>query len=157
MPMHVPRSSRMMTLPGPVTGRAGRAHADTDARACSAVRKQTPAPIRRRRPDDVDRFWWRYFGERGAQYAPASRHWYEKRVSTACAPAFPGDGPFYCPRDAGLYLDTNFIQEVRQASGDFPVAYVFAHEVVHHAQDLVGITQINAHILLGGMAFIGIS
>jgi predicted metalloprotease len=99
--------------------------------------------------DGVDRFWSRYFSERGVQYTPASRHWYDKRVSTACGPAFPGDGPFYCPRDAGLYLDTNFIQEVRQAAGDFPVAYVFAHEVAHHAQDLFGITKINAYILLG--------
>jgi Putative neutral zinc metallopeptidase len=99
--------------------------------------------------DDVDGFWSRYFGEQGVQYKPASRHWYEKRVSSACGSASPGDGPFYCPRDAGLYLDTEFIQMVRQAAGDFPVAYVFAHEVAHHAQGTVGVTKINAYILLG--------
>jgi uncharacterized protein len=99
--------------------------------------------------DDVDRFWSRYFADRGGTYKPANRHWFDKGVSTPCGLVFPGDGPFYCLRDAGLYLDTSFIQEIRQNPGDFAVGYVVAHETAHRAQHLVGITKLNAYILLG--------
>jgi predicted metalloprotease len=94
--------------------------------------------------DDVDDFWSEYFDKRGARYPPAARHWYQTRIPTPCGMAIPGEvGPFYCTRDAGLYLDTNFIQDVRKTAGDFPVAYVVAHEDARHVQDLLGITKTN--------------
>ena len=79
----------------------------------------------RRAPDLRRRFLgrWTWNYERAAA----------RRVRHAFV-SFPGDGPFYCSRDEGLYLDTGFIQDIREAAGDFPVAYVFAHEVAHHAQ-----------------------
>jgi predicted metalloprotease len=81
---------------------------------------------------------------------PASRHWYDKRIVTGCGPAVPGrQGPVYCPRDAGVYLDTRYIQQVRDDSGEFPVAYVLAHEIAHNVQAQLGVTKSVAYILFG--------
>lgn len=104
--------------------------------------------------DDVDEYWMLSFDRQGGgrTYTPATRHWYDRRMQTACGLAGPGVlGSFYCTRDAGLYLDTQFLQHVRDSSrfGDFPVAYVVAHEVGHRVQDLLGINKVAAYIAFG--------
>jgi hypothetical protein len=103
--------------------------------------------------DDVDEFWSVYFSQHTAlRYTPAKRYWYDKPVSTACGRVAPGvTGSFYCPLDSGLYLDAQFLQTIRNSSnfGDFPVAYVVAHEVGHHVQHEFGLTKILAYIVLG--------
>jgi predicted metalloprotease len=63
-------------------------------------------------------------------------------VDSGCGLAQSASGPFYCPRDGKLYLDTSFFDEMSRrfgASGDFAQAYVIAHEVGHHVQNLLGI------------------
>jgi predicted metalloprotease len=66
------------------------------------------------------------------------------RVSSACGSASSATGPFYCPADENLYIDLSFYHDMREklnAPGDFAQAYVIAHEVGHHIQNLMGITE----------------
>src|SRR5690606_8521557 len=63
-------------------------------------------------------------------------------VQSACGGASAAMGPFYCPNDQKLYLDTDFFQIMQSkmnAGGDFAYAYVIAHEVGHHVQNLIGV------------------
>ena len=73
---------------------------------------------------------------------------YSDQVQSACGFGSAASGPFYCPGDNQLYIDLSFYQELRdrfQAPGDFAMAYVVAHEVGHHVQNLLGITgQVDA-------------
>ncbi len=72
-------------------------------------------------------------------------------VSSACGSASSATGPFYCPADEKLYLDLSFFQDMEtklRAGGDFAYAYVIAHEVGHHIQKLMGITD-EVHNLRG--------
>jgi predicted metalloprotease len=69
---------------------------------------------------------------------------YTGAVASACGTAQSAVGPFYCPGDQRVYLDLGFFRELQtrfQAPGDFAEAYVIAHEVGHHVQNLLGITQ----------------
>src|SRR5262249_11130349 len=100
--------------------------------------------------DDIDDYWEKYFDTRHLSYSRATRHWYSRVTATGCGRAIPGvGGAFYCTSDAGLYLDQQFVQGIRQKAGEFPVAYVVAHEDGHHVQDLFGITKVNAYIVFG--------
>ena len=69
---------------------------------------------------------------------------FSNRVNSACGTASSAVGPFYCPGDNQVYLDLAFFNDMRQqlgAPGDFAQAYVIAHEVGHHVQNLLGISQ----------------
>ena len=69
---------------------------------------------------------------------------FQGQVSTACGNADASVGPFYCPGDNKLYIDLSFYDVLAQrlnAPGDFAQAYVIAHEVGHHVQNLIGATQ----------------
>jgi predicted metalloprotease len=98
--------------------------------------------------DDAQAMWKREFGEAGADYAPATLTIFRDEVHTKCGTQSAGVGPFYCPGDHGVYLDTSFFDALsRQAGvqlGDFAQAYVVAHEVAHHVQTLLGIVERNA-------------
>ena len=78
----------------------------------------------------------------GRQYTPTTMVLYTGGTRSGCGMAQAAMGPFYCPLDKKVYLDTAFFQEMRQkfrVGGDFAYAYVIAHEVGHHVQDVLGI------------------
>jgi len=93
--------------------------------------------------------WARLLQPKGIQYTPTNLHFYSESDASGCGAAQSAMGPFYCPTDKNIYLDTEFFSELSrrfQAPGDFAQAYVVAHEVGHHVQDLLG-TLDQAHNL----------
>jgi predicted metalloprotease len=95
--------------------------------------------------DDAQAMWSQEFEAAGVDYVPAELTIFRDQVDTACGTQSAGIGPFYCPADHGVYLDTTFFDALgRQAGvelGDVAQAYVVAHEVGHHVQTLVGTLQ----------------
>ena len=84
------------------------------------------------------------FSESGNRYEEPTLVLFSQRVASACGTASAAVGPFYCPADRKMYLDLSFFRDLdRQlgAPGDFAQAYVVAHEVGHHIQTLLGISQ----------------
>ena len=90
---------------------------------------------------DTDELWTAIFQEKGSSYKRPTIVLFDNSVSSACGSANSATGPFYCPTDQKVYLDLTFQQELKDrfgAGGDFPMAYVIAHEVGHHVQNLLG-------------------
>lgn len=87
--------------------------------------------------------WNTVFKQIGQRYQPPKLVLYEGRVQSACGVSSAASGPFYCPGDYQVYIDLSFLNELRNmgAPGDFAFAYVIAHEVGHHVQNLVGIAK----------------
>jgi len=85
--------------------------------------------------------WVNIFAKAGQQYQAPALVLYENQVQSACGLSSSASGPFYCPGDYKIYIDLSFMSELRRmgAEGDFAFAYVIAHEVGHHVQNLVGI------------------
>jgi predicted metalloprotease len=80
--------------------------------------------------------------QKGVRYTPTTMVLYTGGTQSGCGGARAAMGPFYCPADKKIYLDTSFFQEMQQkygGGGDFAYAYVISHEVGHHVQDLLGI------------------
>jgi uncharacterized protein len=93
--------------------------------------------------DDVQTTWEDVFKGAGRPYEPTKIVLFDNATRTACGFANAQTGPFYCPSDERVYLDAGFFNELEQrfhASGDFAEAYVIAHEIGHHVQNLLGIT-----------------
>jgi predicted metalloprotease len=90
---------------------------------------------------DTEQAWSRIFSERGATYRAPVLVLFTGATQSACGVGQSAMGPFYCPADQKLYLDTSFFAELDRrfgAPGDFAQAYVVAHEVGHHVQTLLG-------------------
>jgi len=88
--------------------------------------------------------WSQVFASNGLQYEPPTLVLFENAVSSACGFNSAAVGPFYCPPDQKVYLDLSFFHQLSSqfgASGDFARAYVIAHEVGHHVQNLLGISE----------------
>ncbi|MYZ49843.1 KPN_02809 family neutral zinc metallopeptidase [Propylenella binzhouense] len=86
--------------------------------------------------------WDAIFAQAGATYRDPTLVLFTGQVRSACGFADAAVGPFYCPNDQKIYLDLAFYDELRsrfRAPGDFAEAYVLAHEVGHHVQNLIGI------------------
>ncbi|MDQ1186552.1 KPN_02809 family neutral zinc metallopeptidase [Agrobacterium larrymoorei] len=86
--------------------------------------------------------WGKIFQASGETYQKPTLVLFSGQVRSACGNATSASGPFYCPVDRKVYLDTDFFRELSQrfgASGDFAQAYVIAHEVGHHVQNLTGV------------------
>ena len=108
---------------------------------------------------DTEEVWHQIVNEVGSTYQEPSLILFNGQVSSACGSATAATGPFYCPGDQSIYLDTSFFADMRQnlgitgdqqgsgddenqgKAGDFAQAYVISHEVGHHVQTLLGITQ----------------
>ena len=93
---------------------------------------------------DTEQTWQRVFTEYGERYEEPVLVLFSQRVASACGSASAAVGPFYCPADRKVYLDLSFFQDLERqlgAPGDFAQAYVVAHEVGHHIQTLLGISQ----------------
>ena len=87
--------------------------------------------------------WGESFKARGATYEPAKLVLFRGATETACGMGQTAQGPFYCPGDRKVYIDLDFYETLRTqlgSPGDFAQAYVVAHEVGHHVQDLLGVT-----------------
>ena len=88
--------------------------------------------------------WSDVFRQNGRQYRKPTLVLFTDQVQSACGIAGSATGPFYCPADEKVYIDLAFYEELRRqfrAPGDFAQAYVVAHEVGHHVQKLLGITD----------------
>ncbi len=88
--------------------------------------------------------WGKIFAESGQQYPAPKLVLFSGQTPTACGSGQAAMGPFYCPGDQKVYIDLSFYQELKSrfnAPGDFAQAYVIAHEVGHHIQNLMGISD----------------
>lgn len=91
---------------------------------------------------DTEDIWAKIFQENNMQYKNPGMVLFTGSVETACGGASSASGPFYCPGDQKVYMDLDFFNELQTKfgakGGDFAVAYVIAHEVGHHVQNLLG-------------------
>jgi len=92
---------------------------------------------------DTEDSWGAIFKARGATYNAPQLIIFSGRTQTACGTGQSATGPFYCPLDRKVYIDLSFFRLMQQrfnVSGEFAQAYVIAHEVGHHVQNLLGIS-----------------
>lgn len=100
---------------------------------------------------DTEDIWTEVLGKEGIKYVEPTLVLFSGSVESACGVAGSSTGPFYCSRDEKLYIDLSFYNELRdrfKAPGDFAMAYVVAHEVGHHIQNLLGVID-QVHELQG--------
>ena len=93
---------------------------------------------------DTEDVWTMLFAQHNERYKPPKMVLFSGSVRSACGGATAASGPFYCPADEKVYLDTSFFTQLARdlgAPGDFAQAYVIAHEVGHHVQNLTGKTD----------------
>jgi uncharacterized protein len=93
---------------------------------------------------DTEDTWTALFAEHGMRYVPPKLALFTEVAQTGCGRAGASVGPFYCPLDQKVYIDLGFYRELKErfaAPGDFAQAYVLAHEVGHHVQNLLGTSE----------------
>lgn len=93
---------------------------------------------------DTEDVWGQLLKQSGKNYPAPTLVLFRDVVESACGNASSASGPFYCPADADLYIDLSFYEELQsrfKAPGDFAMAYVIAHEVGHHLQNLMGTSE----------------
>ena len=94
--------------------------------------------------DDAQKTWTTILQQRGVAYPHAKLVLFRNAVRSGCGVAESATGPFYCPEDQKVYIDLSFYEELKDrfgASGDFAQAYVLAHEIGHHVQNVLGIER----------------
>lgn len=93
---------------------------------------------------DTEEVWGKLFREQGMSYRAPKLVLFNSMVQSACGFSQAATGPFYCPGDEKVYIDLDFLSELQKrfkAEGDFASAYIIAHEVGHHVQKQLGITE----------------
>lgn len=93
---------------------------------------------------DTEDIWTKIFLENNMIYVQPKLVVFNGEIQSVCGGATSASGPFYCPSDQKVYIDLSFYDDLKnrfKASGDFAMAYVIAHEVGHHIQNLMGTTQ----------------
>lgn len=93
---------------------------------------------------ETEVIWHDIFSKSGQSYREPTLVLFSGSVESACGYSSSATGPFYCPGDEKLYIDLSFLSELQQklgAEGDFAMAYIIAHEVGHHVQKILGITD----------------
>jgi predicted metalloprotease len=93
---------------------------------------------------DIEDVWGEQFRQMGEEYREPRLVLFTGQVDSACGYAGAAVGPFYCPEDERVYIDLSFFEDMQReldAPGDFALAYVIAHEVGHHVQNLLGIEE----------------
>ncbi|CZT35729.1 KPN_02809 family neutral zinc metallopeptidase [Rhizobium sp. 9140] len=135
----------LQVLDGGQTGQSGYEQSQSSTQG-TAEQEETKAFIRTVLAETEDT-WNGIFQSNGQTYREPTLVFFTGGVQSACGQASSASGPFYCPGDQKVYLDTSFFDELSQrfeASGDFAQAYVVAHEVGHHVQNLLGtLPQVN--------------
>ncbi|MCP5277809.1 MAG: neutral zinc metallopeptidase [Thiobacillus sp.] len=125
-----------------------------------AMEQQTSAPAQPSADDEASRFvahvlgdtedtWRKIFDQSGRQYQDPKLVLFTGSTQTACGQGQAAMGPFYCPADHKVYIDLAFNEDLKhrfKAPGDFAQAYVIAHEVGHHVQNLLGTAE-KIHVL----------
>jgi predicted metalloprotease len=122
---------------------------ETPAPITSGTRSTSPGEDELRRfvsvvLADTEDVWTEVFRQTGREYRDPRLVLFTGQVQSACGRADSASGPFYCPGDQKVYIDLSFYSELRErlgAPGDFAQAYVIAHEVGHHVQRLLGISD----------------
>lgn len=125
------------------------------------VESAPPSPQQQQEADfvavvlaDTEDVWSQIFSEGGKTYREPTLVLFSGAVQSACGFAQAAMGPFYCPADHQVYIDLSFYHDLKnqlQAPGDFAQAYVVAHEIGHHVQNLLGISD-QVHELRGRLS-----
>ena len=139
MPQHVPVDSRGGSAGGYGIPRGQVGENQTVARAPDPMRRRVAQILK-----DTEEVWTDVFQSMGKQYVPPKLVIFSNATRTGCGVGQTAMGPFYCPVDEKVYIDLAFYEELKRrfnAPGDFAQAYVVAHEVGHHVQTLLGISD----------------
>ncbi len=118
----------------------GQPQANYQTQPTSAEEDEAAAFVKVVLADNED-VWHKLFQERGDNYVEPKLVLFRDAVESGCGQASAAVGPFYCPADQKAYIDLSFYDELKNrfnAAGDFAMAYVIAHEIGHHVQNLMG-------------------
>lgn len=129
-------SSGMLTMGGPLSAPGTSQQSSAGNVACDTQEELFACRVLKSTEDT--------WGKLLRDYRPAKLTFYQGGGQSGCGAAQSAMGPFYCPSDEGIYLDTSFFEQMDKqmgAGGDFAYAYVVAHEVGHHVQNLAGIAN----------------
>lgn len=127
--------------PSAILSSGGSSAPQTEQRELSQNEKQVGEFIKMITAENEET-WTKIFADNGMRYQPAKVVLFRTQTQSGCGTAQSAMGPFYCPADQSVYMDMSFFDELQQRFGakvtEFTIAYVLAHEMGHHVQNLLG-------------------